>query len=426
MSRPIMRVEAFLAFRYLTRKQRVGFISLITWISVLGMAVGVMALIVVLAVMSGFDAELKQKIVGMQPHVTVQEIGGTRAAGDTLEELEALKVPGVVSIAPFVEGQGIIRSSTNAFGAVVKGIDDKRDQMNQIEKYLIAGSANLSELYKIGEETYPRILMGNSLAWTLQVHLGDVVDVISPHVERRGLLPPKAATMSFVVSGIYAFGMNDFDSALGIVDVKSAQSLFHLEEGRVTGISLRLANVDDSENVRTQLEQTLRKGRLISTWIDQNRNFFAALKVEKTVMTIILSLIILVAAFNIVSSLIMVVLEKTKDIGILQALGLSRARIRSIFLMEGLFIGAVGTLAGALLGLFVAMNLNPIADFLQKTTGIEVFPKDIYYFDKIPAKIQTGDIFVIVSCAFILALLAAWYPSHRASRMLPVEALRYE
>ncbi len=421
-----MKVEAFLAFRYLTRKQRVGFISLISGIAVVGMAVGVMALIVVLAVMSGFDSELKQKIVGMQPHVMVQEMGGVRSAEETIREIQALGLPSVISISPFVEGQGIVRSPTNAVGSVIKGVDEKREKMDQIEKYMIAGELKLSEPYVIGEESYPRIIIGNGLSWMIQAHVGDVIDIISPHIERRGLLPPKATTVSFVVSGIYAFGMNDFDTALVIMDVKNAQSLFHLESDKVTAIALRLSDVDESEAVAMELERVLRQGRGITTWMDQNRNFFAALRVEKTVMTIILSLIILVAAFNIVSSLIMAVMEKTKDIGILQALGMSSGRIRSIFLLEGLFIGAAGTAAGGALGLFVSMNLNPIADLLKKTTGIEVFPKDIYYFDKIPAEIQSGDIFVILSCAFILALLAAWYPAYRASRLLPVEALRYE
>lgn len=389
------------------------------------MAVGVMALIVVLAVMSGFDAELKHKIVGMQHHLTVQEIGGSNSPEDIIQKIEQLGIHGVISVAPFVEGQAIVRSSSNAIGAVIRGIDDLREPMTDIENYLIGGASNLSDPYVVGEETYPRALIGQGLAAMLGAYVGDTVDIISPYVERQGFLPPKAAAMTFMISGIYAFGMNDFDTALAVIDVKSAQKLYRLES-RVTGIGIRLQDVDKSPEIKKMIQAGLGAKYLVGTWIDQNRNFFAALKVEKTVMTIILSLIVLVAAFNIVSSLIMVVMEKTKDIGILRTLGLSAGGVKRIFLMEGIFIGLMGTLFGALAGVVLAMNLNPAADLLERATGIEVFPKDIYYFDKIPAEIQQGDIVVIVIGAFVLAVLASWYPAHRASRLLPVEALRYE
>jgi lipoprotein-releasing system permease protein len=234
-----------------------------------------------------------------------------------------------------------------------------------------------------------------------------------------------AETRQYIVRGIFRVGMNDFDSALVLIRLGQAQQLYHLGD-KVSGISLRFKNVDDAEKWKIRLREDFGMDYIIRSWYDMNHNFFQALKVEKSVMTILLALIILVATFNIVSTLTMVVMEKTKDIGILRAIGATQASVRNIFLIEGFSIGLVGIVAGAILGLLMAFNLNPISDFIKSTTGLEVFPSDIYYFDKIPAEVHPDDVVVIIAFALIASILAGLYPAHRGAKLNPVEALRYE
>ncbi len=433
-----MSFERFIALKHLTHRHKTVFISLISVISILGVAVGVMALIVVLAVMSGFDHELKSKIVNVQPHLRIEKIGGIDQPEADIEKIKSHGIPALRSIASFVEGQAILRSDENASGVVVKGLDPVREDLSVYDQHLLYGTLDLHDVLmtqtkrrflffrKTRVVRIGSILIGEGLAAKLRARVGDVVTLISPlESKMKSLSLSKAETGSFIVKGIFRIGMNDFDSSLALIYLPQAQALYHLGP-RVSGISVRFEDVEQAEKWKLRLRGDFSPDYRIYSWYDLNHTFFQALKVEKSVMTILLTLILLVAAFNIVSTLTMVVMEKTKDIGILRAIGATRASIRKIFVMEGFGIGFFGVIFGAVSGVLLALNLNPVSDFLKATTGLEVFPSDIYYFDRIPAEIHSSDVALIIFSALLASVLAGVYPAHRAACLNPIEALHYE
>lgn len=425
-----MKFEYFMAMRYFLRGRRHGFVSLIAAISILGVAVGVMALIVVLAVMSGFDRELKSKIVGVQPHIVLQSIEGIPNPEEVHRLISSLNIPEITSVAPFVQGQGIIRSATGAVGVAVKGIDPEREPLGVFQKHMQFGTLELGDVSLASEgkrtKQLGRAILGEELAHRLRVSVGEVVTIISPAFgEDPSTAIRHAKSVPFVVSGIFRLGMSDFDSNLVLVSLRQGRALYRLGD-RVTGMSIRLTDVELADRIKSSIHGRLGTGYIVHSWVDVNRTFFRALQVEKTVMTILLSLIILVAAFNIISTLIMGVMEKTKDIGILRALGATRGAVRRIFLLQGFVVGLIGIIFGALAGLALAYNLNPVSDFLERTFGLSVFPSDIYYFDQIPAEINMPDVALIVSFALVMSILAGLYPAHYAAKLDPVQALRYE
>ena len=428
-------LELFIAKRHLTKRNFAGLISINFFISIAGVAVGVMALIVVLSVMSGFDRELKSKIVGVQPHIIMEKIGGVDNVEQTIFEIRNLNLKEIVSIAPFVQGQAIIRSDSNATGVIVKGIDTQNENMELVRKNIKSGAVNFSEVpMKIKtwlgkEETkmIGRVMIGDGLAAALNVKTGGMISLIVPSQDKPSLLSEfkRPKSYLFQVGGIFRLGMNDFDSSLAIISLAQGQTIYHLGE-RASGIGIRITDVELADKIKESIQDHFDAPYAFQSWIDLNRHFFSALKVEKSVMAILLSLIIMVAAFNIVSSLTMVAMEKTKDIGILRAIGCTAASISRIFLIEGLMIGVTGVILGAILGLLLTLHLNEAADFLDKAFGITVFPSDIYFFDKIPTQINSGDVVTIVLSALIMSLLAGLYPAHQAAQLHPVEALRYE
>ena len=434
-----MNYESWIAFKHLTRRRRTGFISLISLISVLGVALGVMALIVVLAVMTGFDRELKAKIVSVNPHLRIEKAGGIDEPGAVISRIRSWDRSEIESIASFVEGQAIARSEQNATGVLVKGVDRFREDLSIFGEHLKWGTLDFEPVEEVQIEkrffglfkreirrSVPSVVLGESLAQILGVGPGSRVSLITPFQEQgESFSLAKAETQTFIVGGIFRMGMNDFDTGLALVDLKEAQELYHLGD-HVTGLSVRFRDVDQAEKLKSHFQFELGADYWVRSWMDMNRSFFQALQVEKNVMTILLALITLVAAFNIASTLIMVVMEKTKDIGILRALGATRQGIRKICVLEGFSVGLIGVVFGALLGVVTTLSLNPISDFLEETTGLAVFPSDIYYLDRIPTEINVADVTTIVALALLTSILAGIYPAHRAANLNPVEALRYE
>lgn len=423
-----MKYQIFIALKHLTRRRRSGFISLISVISVTGVALGVMALIVVMAVMSGFDHELRSKIIGMNPHLIIQKVGGISETSSVINKIKEIDPQEIKNVTPYVQGQVLVRSKSNAVGAILRGVsmnEEGIDSLSFVEKHLVRGDLNLKE-YPKGKEPVGSIAVGLSLARMLGVRVGETVEIISPHfTEKKGFTGKMAKAESFVVEGVFELGMNEFDTTLILANLASVQKLFKMN-GRVTGVSAQLKDTDRTEEFKWLIRNKLKAPFFVQTWEDMNRNFFSALKVEKAVMRILLTLIVMVAAFNIISTLIMVVMEKTKEIGILRSLGATKAGVQSIFLLEGFTIGAFGTLFGGLLGFYLAKNINTVADIVEKFTGFEVFPKDIYYFSQIPVQIIPSDIFFIIFFALLMALAAAFYPAYQAGRVSPVESIRYE
>ncbi len=433
-----MKFETFIAFKHLAKRRKSGFISLISMISTAGVAVGVMALIVVLGVMSGFDRELKAKIVGVQPHLRIEKVGGMDNPDVVIESLHAMGLSGLETAAPFVEGQAILRSDKNALGVVIKGLDPALENLDVYAGKLVRGEINLSDVvtrktrrfffffHRTTEIHEGALVIGAPLAGILRVGIGDRVEVISPFAgDGTSLKLGGAEKRIFVVKGIFKLGMSEFDSGLALIHIEQARGLYHLGN-RVSGLSVRFHNVDDAQRWKPVVVGQLGMGYYVRSWYDLNENFFQALKVEKSVMTILLTLIILVASFNIISTLIMVVMEKTRDIGILRALGATAASIRRIFILEGFCVGLMGILLGTGSGLWVALNLNLISDFLKKTTVLEVFPSDIYFFDRISVEVKPQDIAMVLVLALGTSILAGIYPAHRGAKLDPVEALRYE
>ena len=417
----------------MTHRKGNGFVSLISFISVAGIAVGVMALIVVLSVMSGFDRELKSKIVGANPHILVLQNNGVEDIQSVISKIREITQDELVSAAAYVEGQAIVRSESNATGLVVKGLSAEDDTNHSISKYLQQGDLQLLfDINKIGVETEEngeplgKIAIGYQMARHLRVGVGDRVRIISPYLEeKKSFLPRRAKTEEFEICAIFELGMNTLDSSVALVALPYAQRLFNLE-GKASGIAVKIRDVFSAEKVKKDIQRSLGYPYWAQTWIDMNKSFFSALKVEKNVMAILLFLIILVAGFNIVSTLIMVVMEKTKDVGILKALGATRGSITKIFLFQGASVGVFGVGAGAALGLAITFNLNTIANFIERTTGFEIFPSDIYYFSEIPTEVNPHDIMIIVVSALCIAVFAGVYPARRAAKLNPVEALRYE
>ncbi|MCX6358150.1 MAG: lipoprotein-releasing ABC transporter permease subunit [Candidatus Aureabacteria bacterium] len=406
--------ELFVGLRYLKAKRKHRFISFITFISLAGVALGVMALIVVLAVMSGFERDMKEKVIGINAALNISMKGLLHGYREVIAKAQS--VPRVVSATPYIMGQIIIRGSTQARGVVVRGIDPAGEaRTTALGKYMSQGT-----LLKNG----PGVLIGEELARDMGFDVGDAVKLVSP-VEVQTPAGPVPVMLERVVEGIFDSGMFEYDSSLVYVDLDTAQKLFRFPDA-VHGVSVRVEDLEQTNAVRGDLNRMFAYPYLVTSWMEKNPNLFAAVRMEKKVMFIIVTLIVLVAALNIASTLIMVVMEKTTDIGILKAIGVRQASIMRIFTMEGAVIGVAGAMIGVVAGYLFAEFINPIADAIGWLTGFQLFRSDIYYLDGIPVDLSWARIAVTAGVAIGLSVLAAIYPAWKASRLDPVEALRYE
>jgi len=416
-----MPFELFIGLRYLKAKRKSTFISLITLISVAGVALGVMALIVVLAVMTGFEEDLKDKILGTNAHIVVLKSDGPIVGyQQVMNRLEAL--PGVVAATPFIYNQVMLSSGKNVSGVVLRGIDvDSDAKVTSLHKAITQG--NLKCLQDPTAKT-PSVVIGKELAKTLGLYVGDTVDVISPmgNITPLGMLPKMRR---FSVGGIFNTGMFEYDSTLAYVSLDEAQQFMGIGDV-ATGIQLSVKDVYKTGELVKVINQELGTPYYARDWMQMNKNILFALKTEKSVMFIILTLIVLVAAFGIASTLFMVVMEKTRDIAILKSMGATSRSIMRIFIFEGVIIGVLGTAIGVLSGLLVACNLGPIVDVVQRVTGFELFSRDVYYLDHFPSRVVGSDVLLISITAVVISFAATLYPSWAASRMAPAEALRYE
>jgi lipoprotein-releasing system permease protein len=418
-----MRYEWFIGLRYLKAKRKQTFISIITIISIIGVMVGVMALIVVLAVMSGFEKTLKEKILGTQAHLVL--LKASQEGMDHYEEVakKVQAVKGVVSVAPFIFNQVMLSSESNVSGVVIKGIDpDRVGKVTELAHNMKAG--RLQDLKETGESDSSGIILGVELAKHLGVSLNDAIQVISPlgTMTPMGMMPKMKR---FRVVGIFYSGMYEYDNTMAYVSLEGAQKFFGMG-ARVTGIEIKTNDIYKVKEIGKDIRQKMGFPFWTKDWMEMNRNLFSALKLEKIAMFIILVLIVLVAAFNIISTLIMVVMEKHKDIAILKSMGAPSKEILKIFVIEGGVIGVVGTVFGTLLGLGAAFNLEKITGFVENLFGFKILASDVYYIDKLPSQVNPLDIALIVMTAILISLLATLYPSWRASRLDPAEALRYE
>jgi len=418
-----MKYEWFIGLRYLKAKRKQTFISIITVISIAGVMVGVMALIVVLAVMSGFEKTLKEKILGTQAHLHL--LKATQEGLDQYQEVtkRVEETKGVASAAPFIISQVMLSSESNVFGVVLKGIDpDRVGRVTELANNLKAG--RLEDLKGGKEGDSPGIILGVELAKHLSVSLNDSIQVISPlgTVTPMGMMPKMKR---FRVKGIFYSGMYEFDNTMAYVSLESAQKFFSMGD-RVTGIEIKTNDIYKVKEIGREIRRKMGFPFWTKDWMEMNRNLFSALRLEKIAMFIILVLIVLVAAFNIISTLIMVVMEKNKDIAILKSMGASSRSILKIFTIEGGVIGVVGTILGTILGLGAAFNLEKITDFVERLFGFKILSSDVYYIDKLPSQVNSLDVILIVLTAVLISLLATLYPAWRASKLDPAEALRYE
>jgi len=424
-----MRFETFVALRYLRGKRKNRFISLITLISIAGVTVGVITLIIVLAVMTGFNIALRETIVGNRAHINVVPGGGLTFQQDYREVMAEIEdaAPGILASGPFIQVQALLenrsgyKSGRVTTGAFIIGVDP----MLETEVTQLADNLTRKDGRTFGAGALPgdkEIVLGYALAHSLGVGIGDKVAVFTPKNRPSPFGLQKAQQVILTVSGVSHAKMSEFDAVYAWVDIPTAQLLTGREG--IDGIHVRIADPFDAEQYAKQIRRTMNVRAI--TWYENQLAFFEALRQEKLAMFIILVFIVIVAAFNITSTLIMMVMEKERDIGILRTIGVSSGSILRLFMIEGLIIGLTGTFSGVVLGTILAYNLNPVAEFLAGIFGIDLFNSQIYYFDRIPVEVVPSDVITITVSAVVLSFLSTLYPAWSASRLDPVDALRYE
>ena len=428
-----MSYELFISKRYMRAKRKQVFVSIITLISILGIFLGVAALIIVLAVMNGFEEDLRTKILGIRSHIEVTKDMGGPMTGyeDVRKRIES--VDGVVATTPFIYTQAMIRSGAGVTGVIIRGLDTQSAQkvfhLGKIREGNMESLNGLSP--EVRQQLAPDtaklagILIGREMARNLGVMLYEPITLISPSggiATPMGMVP---RMQKFLVVGIFESGFYEYDSGLAFTSLQSSQAFLEMGDA-VSGIDIVVRDIYKADVVSRAIQKDLGFPFWAQNWMQMNKNLFAALKLEKRVMFIILSLIVLVAAFNIISALIMIVMEKNKDIAILKTLGATSFSIMKIFIYQGLIVGVIGVFFGCVAGLAVALNLQKISLFVERVFNFQILPGDVYYLSELPSKVHYGDVAVIVIGTLLVCFVSTIYPSMRASKLDPAEALRYE
>ena len=411
-------VERMLALRYMRSRRAEGFISVIAWFSLLGIALGVATLIIVMSVMNGFRVELVGRILGLNGHLAVYSTTG-RGLGDYDNlAVRIAGIPGVVAVTPQIEGQVMAASNGATTGAVVRGVRwtdlaARKPLWRALDEKTLAN-------FKSGNQ----VLMGHRLAQTIGVNPGDSITLVGARGRTTpfGTLPQRR---TYKVAGLFDVGMFEYDKGFIFMPLEDAQSFFGFQHS-VTGLEIYSSDLSQTDVLRQNIEQSLTPTTRVNDWRDRNRSFLNALAVERNVMFLILTLIIIVAAFNIISSMIMLVRSKNNDIAVLRAMGATGGGVMRVFFMTGASIGVVGTVIGTLIGLGFCWNIETIRHALESLTGTELFAAEIYFLSTLPAEVNPQEVFMVIGMALMLSFVASIYPAWRASQIAPAEALRYE
>jgi len=413
----ISSVELFVGLRYLRAKRRTRFVSFITLISLLGIALGVAALIVILSVMNGFEGELRSRLLSMSAHGYVT--GSQRVTKDwrTLVD-DVVAEPGIAAAEPFVEMEGMIQSGRALEAVLVHGVDpDLEQQLSGTLTNMLEGNL---DVLQPGERS---IILGRLLALDLGVRIGDGVVILIPRPVGDGTLEP--VLERFVLRGVFEAGLQDHDGLLALVNAREAAAIMGLGD-EMSAVRFRAQDVMQAPLLARSIAERLGDDVVSSDWTVENASYFRAIRIEKMMMSLILSLIIGVAAFNIVASLVMVVTDKTNDIAVLRTLGMKSSGVVRVFFVQGAVIGWVGVFIGVLLGVVLALNVPVIVPFLEQALGFQIMPGDVYYVTRIPSELEAADVATISVAAFVLTSLATLYPARRAALVNPAVALRYE